>query len=453
MAHIPEVISKVVNQDLCIGCGLCVYKCPSGALKMNWNELGFLTPQLTNECNNNGDCITVCPFNPEPENEVKTENELAEKFLIDAILHHPKIGKYYGIYAGYAHEYRLTSSSGGLATFVSSELLEKGYINHVISVKESHKPGQYYEYSISNSKDELLAFSKTRYFPVTLGTILPEVHKLKGKIAIVGVGCFIKAIRLAQHRDPELNEKIPFLIGIICGGLKSRFYTEYLSAKAGATKKILQPQYRIKNIESSAGDYSFGCIEQETNSEKTIRMKQAGDMWGTGLFKSNACDFCEDVTTELADISLGDAWINPYHLDGKGTNLIVTRTVLAEKLINDGINQKKLSLDHLSLDQFLASQKGSFNHRHTGLSYRIKEAKQNNKNIPPKRFSQEKITFDFAIVQWLRRKIRQKSLITWLKTRDATNFDTDMKAHLKMLKIATAFYHFKKSAFKKLHIK
>jgi coenzyme F420-reducing hydrogenase beta subunit len=42
-------------------------------------------------------------------------------------------------------------------------------------------------------------------------------------------------------------------------------------------------------------------------------------MWGTGLFKSNACDFCDDVTTELADVSL-DAWI-PYNKDGLGNSV------------------------------------------------------------------------------------------------------------------------------------
>jgi coenzyme F420 hydrogenase subunit beta len=30
-------------------------------------------------------------------------------------------------------------------------------------------------------------------------------------------------------------------------------------------------------------------------------------MCASGLFKANACDYCDDVTTELVDISLGDA--------------------------------------------------------------------------------------------------------------------------------------------------
>jgi coenzyme F420-reducing hydrogenase beta subunit len=175
-------------------------------------------------------------------------------------------------------------------------------------------------------------------------------------------------------------------------------------------------------------------------------------MWGTGLFKANACDFCEDVTTELADISMSDAWIKPYHLDGKGTNLVITRSLFADNLIQQGIQQEKLNLEQLSIERLLFSQKGSFNHRHTGLSYRLTVAKKNNLKIPPKRFGNEKIPFDFKLVQHLRMKTRKKSLEIWKKYPDASVFDKKMNVSLNLLKLATTFYHYKKSALKKLQI-
>ena len=454
MNNIPKVINLIVKNDLCIGCGLCVYKCTSNALQMNWNEFGFLIPELTDNCNSNGSCLSVCPFNPFPDKKVETENELASLFLTDKILHHPKIGKYKGIYAGYANEFRLTSSSGGIASFIFTELFEQGIVDHIISVKESVKSENDYEYAISNSKEELLEASKTKYYPVTLSDVLSKIYDLKGKVAISGVACFIKAIRLAQYNDPALKEKIPFLVGIICGGVKSRFFTEYLAEKAGTSSQDYQkPQYRIKNLESSAGDYSFGCYDVKTNQINTIRMKSVGDMWGTGLFKANACDFCDDATTELADISLGDAWILPYHLDGKGTNLFLTRTLLADKLIVDGIKKGKLNVDDLNVNDFLKSQKGSFNHRHIGLSTRIKSRKKKNLLTPPKRFENEKVSFDFKIVQLLRLKVRRKSLELWKEDPKAIIFERKLSFDLKVLKLATTFYHYKKALFNKLKIK
>lgn len=454
MTYIPKVINLIVKNDLCIGCGLCVYKCPSKALSMHWSEFGFLEPELTGECDLDGSCLSVCPFNPYPDKEVETENELAKLFLTDKISHHTKIGRYKGIYAGYANEFRLTSSSGGLATFIFNELFEQGIVDHIISVKESVTPGNDYEYAISNNKEELLAASKTKYYPVTLSNVFTKIHDLKGKVAISGVACFIKAIRLAQYRDPALKEKIPFLVGIICGGVKSRFFTEYLAEKTGTSSQDYQkPQYRIKNMESSAGDYSFGCYDMKTKQTNTIRMKSVGDMWGTGLFKANACDFCDDATTELADISLGDAWILPYHLNGKGTNLFLTRTLFADKLILDGIKIGKLNVEELSIDSFLKSQKGSFNHRHTGLSTRIKNRKKKNLLTPPKRFDNEKVSFDFKIVQLLRLKVRRKSLELWKDDSKAIIFERKINFDLKVLKLATTFYHYKKALFNKLKIK
>lgn len=445
MNNFPRVIDLVVKNDLCVGCGICVYKCPSNALEMSWNSKGFLLPKVVSSCDSDGDCIGVCPFNPIPKDEVKTENEIAELFL-ESENHHQKIGKYNQIYAGFSTEFRLSSSSGGLGTYLSVKLLENKIVDHIFSIKGASEPGVFYQYSISSSKSDALQASKTRYFPVTLATVFSEINKLEGKIAVVGVGCFIKAIRLAQHGDPTLKEKIPFLIGIICGGLKSSFFTEYLASKMDVEAvNIHKPQFRKKDIESTANDYSFSCSD-ENEEEKSIKMKTVGDMWGTGFFKANACDFCDDVTTELADISLGDAWLDPFDKDGKGTNVMVSRSSLAEKLITEGIENEDLEVDFLPLEIFLSSQQGSFNHRHKGLPTRIKVAKKKNQLVPPKRFETEMVSLDFELVQKQRMKVRAESLALWQNRKEASIFDESMQKPLKKLNFHTRIYH-KRRAF------
>lgn len=449
MNNIPKVIDLVVNNDICIGCGLCTYKCPGKVLEMQWNNYGFLVPVLSGTCEADHSCLSVCPFNPYPEKEVQTENEISDIFLKDATLSHPKVGKYIGIYAGYTKEFRLTSSSGGIATFIFSELLEKGIINYIFSVKESNRQEFHFEYAISNNKQELLAASKTRYYPVTLSSVFSEIDELEGKVAIVGVACFIKALRLVQHSNPSLKEKIPFLVGIICGGVKSRFFTEYLSDKVGVTKELCnKPEFRIKDLNNTAGDYSFGCFSKKDNTEKTIKMRTVGDMWGSGLFKANACDFCDDVTTELADISLGDAWIDPFDKDGKGTNVIVTRSALAENLIKEAFCLGKIQLEELHLDRFLSSQQGSINHRRTGLPYRIRRVSKMGLFVGPKRFEKgSSVIFDFRMVQQCRMKIRKKSLDVWKNTTNAIIFDEQMKKDRHFLKKVTLIYHYRLAIF------
>lgn len=448
--RISKVIDLVVKNDLCIGCGLCAFKCPEKALEMNWNEYGFLTPQLVNNCDEKGVCITVCPFNPIPDPKVKTETELSEIFQ-KTTNYYPNIGRYVALYAGYSHEFRLTASSGGIATFILAELLEKNIVNHIFSVKESITHGNHYEYAVSSSRAQLLASSKTKYYPVTMSTVFPKISELEGTVAVVGVACFVKAIRLAQYSDPALKEKILFLVGIICGGIKSRFFAEYLAEKSGVPKLLyVNPEFRIKDASSSAGDYSFGCKNKTNNVQRTVKMRSVGDMWGTGLFKANACDFCDDVTTELADISLGDAWIPPFNTDGRGTSVVVTRSNLAETLIQEGLASGKIEMQKIDVDRFMSSQKSSFIHRQQALQFRI-DHKKKHTLIPPKRFVTGTISIDTKLIQIQRWRVRRKSLIIWRKTGTAMQFDREMKNDLYILRKLTYLNHLKKRVQAKLN--
>lgn len=433
----PRVIETIVKNELCIGCGLCTISCNSQALEMNLNKYGFYEPEQINQCNCNGDCIKVCPFNPLEDFNKNDEDHLSREFLFDSQYNNPQIGSYTNLYVGYSPKYRLSSSSGGLATSILTKLLNEKEVDYVISVKESID--NHFEYRISANSEELIKSSKTRYYPVTLATVFKKIEELEGSFAIVGVGCFIKAIRLYQKNNPKQGLKIKFLIGIICGGVKSSFFTEYLSSKLGYDNySFKNPQYRIKDLTSKASDYSYGCESIITDDFKTLKMKSVGDMWGTGLFKANACDLCDDVTTELADISLGDAWIEPYVSDGAGTSVIIARSKKGNELIERSILNNELNVKPISLDKFLSSQRGSFNHRRSALPFRQRLMKNNGYLTPQKRsFKIKEINLSSKIVQYYRMKVRRSSLEIWHKTRTAKEFDEKMKLLLIKLSFFT----------------
>ena len=103
----PKVIEFVVNNDLCIGCGICVYECPSNALEMKLNENGFLVANQINDCDSENSCLKVCPFDPIKEEGIKNEDTLAEFFLNDAVNKNDKVGRYNNIYTGYSNEFRI----------------------------------------------------------------------------------------------------------------------------------------------------------------------------------------------------------------------------------------------------------------------------------------------------------------------------------------------------------
>jgi coenzyme F420 hydrogenase subunit beta len=430
-------IDDIVNQDLCTGCGICVSESPE-SLKMEWDKYGFFKPRKIIKAALDYEAIKVCPFNPCPDKEVEDEDKLANIFLNEATYNDKKIGRFENTYVGYANKYRKTSSSGGIATYVFTKLLEAKVVDYLFIVKEINGS---YGYQLFNKIEEIVKISKTRYIPVTLEDLFIKIDEIDGKIAISGVACFIKAIRLKQHYYPELKAKIPFLVGIICGGLKSAFFTDYLAQKAGIEGLYSRSEYRIKDSEKTASDYSYGAFDDK-NDFHQIKMSRVGDMWGTGLFKSNACDFCDDVTTELADISLGDAWLEPFSNDGSGTSVIISRSKLADSIIQEGIENNNLAVQSLSVETFKLSQKGSFNHRNVGMKYRLDLRIKNGFIIP---FKRKRLLvsspLEFKIVQKYRMEVRDYSLKAWKETQNSDQFDNRMFKIKKKLFDVTLLYH------------
>ncbi|MBD1431812.1 Coenzyme F420 hydrogenase/dehydrogenase, beta subunit C-terminal domain [Sphingobacterium sp. DN00404] len=422
--------------NLCTGCGVCVSE-SNGTLEMRWNKFGFISPyHVKGDIPNT--TMRVCPFNPKPELDISDEDKLAKIFLKDTDNRDEKIGSYLGTFVGYSREHRITSSSGGIATYIFAQLLERKVVDAVYVVKEVNGT---YEYQMFSKKEDITNISKTRYIPVTLEKLFERIDKLDGKIAVSGVACFIKAIRLKQYYHPELRNKIPFLVGIICGGWKSRFFTEFLAQSSGIQTKYKNQDYRIKDPKSSASDYAFGAYDEKDDFFQ-MKMSKVGDMWGTGLFKSKACDFCTDVLTELADISLGDAWLPQYRSDGLGNSVIVTRSNLANNIIMEGIAKGDLRVSLIDKSQIILSQSSSFSHRWGGLKFRVRMARLSGIKVPyiRKRVF-EKISLPYMMVQIQRERTRKYSLIYWYKTKNADNFNKLMHFDLKVLRALTRMYH------------
>src|SRR5690606_25732209 len=157
-------------------------------------------------------------------NETHISREL---FGNDGAAFHEHIGYYQGLYAGHVinEEYRLSSSSGGLVSKVLEILFEQKLIDGVLHVKRSSENGELFNYSISNTIKELQEGKRSRYYPINLMGVLKAIKGDGKRYAVVGIPCFVKSIRLLQREESGF-ENIKFFIGIICGQLKSKYFTD-----------------------------------------------------------------------------------------------------------------------------------------------------------------------------------------------------------------------------------
>jgi hypothetical protein len=86
---------------------------------------------------------------------------------------------------------------------------------------------------------------------------------------------------------------------------------------------------------------------------------------------NSACNYCDDVVAETADVSFGDAWVEPYSSDGKGTNVMVVRSPVIEAFVMNAIEEGRLKLEEVDGAFIEKTQAAGFRQRREGLAYRL----------------------------------------------------------------------------------
>jgi coenzyme F420 hydrogenase subunit beta len=207
-------LKNVIEGGYCIGCGACAVK--DDQHQIIENDIGMYQAKLGSE--DNEFTSQVCPFASD-----KDENYIGEKLYSKDSSFDERVGFYKEIYTGYVAEesYRKKGSSGGLVTWVLTELLRLGEIDAVVHVGETGKVGDLFEYRISETVEEIQSNSKSRYYPVHFDKVIAQIRTSNMRVAFVGVPCFVKAMRLLILSDPEIATKGKFCIAIFCGHVKT----------------------------------------------------------------------------------------------------------------------------------------------------------------------------------------------------------------------------------------
>ena len=213
--------TDVVSTGNCIGCGVCPLV-SKGRISVELTASGIYQAKLDAATPEDLELANkVCPVS----DTAMGITELSSK-LFPNLPSNTHIGSYHAASAGRVSdpEKILDSSSGGLTAKFVEELLRQNVVDSIIHVGPTQTGGELFSYRISRTAEEASSNRKSAYYSTSLEQVLLEAKKSKERFAIVGVPCFIKAVRLLALQDEDLAGKVVFYVGIVCGHLKSQLY-------------------------------------------------------------------------------------------------------------------------------------------------------------------------------------------------------------------------------------
>jgi coenzyme F420-reducing hydrogenase beta subunit len=426
-------LKRIIDGGYCIGCGACAYVAKN-SVELIEDEYRQYQGHIKSEAKevDLDAALAVCPFS----NEGPNEDEISQQvFDYESGSYAEVVGYHKALYAGHVSDAGLRKkvTSGGILTYTLSELLKRDLIDAVVHVKKSDKPEILFEYGFSRTPEEVVQGAKSRYYPIEMSEVMDFIKKNEGRYAFVGIPCFIKTARRLCLQDPVIAERIHFFVGLVCGHLKSKAYADLMAWRAGMNPSEMKSiDFRHKFEDRNADDYGI-CIEGINGNKKELVARETpGTNWGLGFFKYEACDYCDDIFAETADIAVGDAWLKDYTNDSLGNSVVVVRNETIQSIIEDGLKVGTLAFDELTAEEALMSQGGGFRHRRTGLGDRLYLKQKRTAWVPKKRVDavHSGIPLMRKLIYRYRMYLREKSSEYWCRSRangDYAAFDRRMR--------------------------
>lgn len=343
-------IKTVLRNELCTGCGTCEALCPKNAIKMEINKKGTYTPKINEErCGFCGICYNICPGQEIDYKQMNKEifGKEPDNFIV---------GHFLDSYTGFSNDIniRINSSSGGLITQILIFALESGLINGaLVSKMNKDKPWEP-EPFIARTKQELIEASQSKYCPIPVNYALKYILRSNKneKFAFVGLPCHMNGVRKAEKINKDLRNKIVLHIGLFCNHTPNLWATRLLLQRYNINQEeVVGLQYR--------GNGWPGFMEVTTSKEKIlIPQSESWRFIGSHFFFPKRCLICDDSICELADLSCGDAWLQEFSSDNKGTSICIAKNEYANNLLKMMVSSNELNLTKIDIKKVIKSQSG-----------------------------------------------------------------------------------------------
>jgi len=324
-----RTIADIVEQSMCIGCGLCQGIAGANFVRMAINASGYLYPQFFEAPRAEAlDAILdACPsmrVNTLPADEISSETNL------DSVW-----GHYRRLVHGWASdpEQRFEGSTGGVLTALGAFLVESGEVDFILHARASRDEPTFGTQQVSYSGNDVLDGVGSRYGPTA---ILIDIRELLAKgrpFAVIGKPCDISALRNYASHDGRVDELVKYWLTFVCGGFMPPEGTaDFLKAQGIAATDLESFRYRGRGFP--------GPTRAETSDGQVTEVSYL-DFWGENYDRwtlPHRCKVCPDSIGESSDIVAADPWPGggPDLSDQSdpGTNVMIARTERGVSLLS-----------------------------------------------------------------------------------------------------------------------
>lgn len=347
-----SLISRVVQNGFCAGCGLCQSIAPPGAVEIKISQSGYLRPveNINLDTAHARILMDVCPG-------AHVEHTGPQKN------YDPIWGPIVQVRAGHAsdQEIRHQGSSGGAISAIAVWLLETKQVSFVAQIAVSKTDPLRNDLQISITRADVLTAAGSRYAPSAPLSGIRELLARGERFAFVGKPCDVAALRRYALHDPRVDQLVVCMISFMCAGIPSTHGTDELLEKLGVDRTQLQ-SFRYR------GDGWPGMAKAVMKDGRVFETDY-NSSWGTVLNRhlQFRCKICPDGTGEFADIVCADAWYGkdgyPDFAERDGRSLIVSRTERGEYLLATAMKASAISADPLPVEDIVRMQPYQLNRK------------------------------------------------------------------------------------------
>lgn len=315
----PTSVQDIVENGLCIGCGLCA---ALGPYKMVFTPQGRLRPQLSAPQQDDTAILGACP------GAVAAPNAEKGAYLDPIWGHYNRIEK---AWAGDPVT-RYQAATGGILTALGMHLLRTAQVRFVLHCAADPDQPMRSRWYMSETPDDVLARAGSRYGPTDTLAGLEAALSRDVPFAIIAKPCDAGAVRARAKYDPRIEKNLKALLVMVCGGASDIGKSQgALEALGIAEEDVTLFRYR--------GHGNPGPTRIETRHGGAFETSYA-DMWQdeSGWRIQSRCKICPDALGEAADIAAADIWPGGAPVgEDEGFNGVVTRTAAGERLYTEAL--------------------------------------------------------------------------------------------------------------------